>query len=192
MSPLVGTGPLDGEVRILAEDATLTALDNVVEACLDHDVEFLLLTGAVFGCGRPTLRARSALLSAFENLREFEVRVFWGIGREELAATVDVTSGLPDNVTPIHSGDDEPVAIVRQGRVIASVCSAQIDRTMQRTDAGPSDHEERRSFRVGLAGPVDDSRQSDSLEPQTPHPHAFPVAEEEEFLGLRLSGARIR
>ena len=44
--PLVGTGPLDGDLRILAEDATLTALDNVVEACLQHQIKRLIYTSS--------------------------------------------------------------------------------------------------------------------------------------------------
>lgn len=144
--PLAGTGPLESDTRVVAEDATLTALENIVDACLAEGVEFLLLTGTTFGGDAPTLRARRALLTAFENLCEFEIQVFWEVGREELAG-VDV----PDNVTPIHAGDDEPVAVVRQGRVIASVASARRQESPQGAGEG-TERDERSAFRIGLAG----------------------------------------
>lgn len=194
--PLAGTGPLESETRILAEDATLSALDNVVEACLAQDVEFMLLTGTAFGSGGSTLRARSALVSAFENLREFEIRVFWDVGREELAGVVTNTAGLPDNVTPIHPGDAEPVAVVRQGRVIASVCSAHVDQTIPRTDAGQGDREERGAFRIGLTGHFDDTDRTRRPELQHSPSRALPVAtdsatSEFDYLALNSTGPRL-
>lgn len=151
--PLAGVGPLDHDDRMAAEDATLTALENVVDACLAEGVEFLLLTGETFGTGLPTLRARRALLTAFENLCEFEIQVFWEVDREVLASVE-----IPDNVTPIHPGDREPVAVVRQGRVIASVAGAECDDPPQLPGDGAG-REERGAFRVGVAGKVADAEQ---------------------------------
>jgi hypothetical protein len=185
--PLAGSGPLDSETRIVAEDATLTALESIVDACLAEGVEFLLLTGETFGSGPPTLRARRALLRAFENLCEFEIQVFWEVDREELACVE-----VPDNVTPIHPGDREPVAVVRQGRVIASVVAAEC--VEPQLSADDVDLEERGAFRVGMAGKIVDA---DRFVPHNPpaDAHAFePVpsnrASSYDYLALGTTGQR--
>lgn len=176
-APLTGTGPLDSDDRRVAEDATLTALDHVVDACLEQDVEFLLLTGSVFGCGQPTLRARRALLSAFENLCEFAIQVFWEVPRAELTAVFAESDELPGNVTPIDPADREPIAVVRQGRVIASVFPSVSADPVTHADGAHGDREERGAYRVGLVG-------------QTHEPAALEPAAEYDYLATGSRGSR--
>lgn len=61
---LMRTGPLEGQARLIAEDATLLAFERIVEHCIDRDVDFLLLTGNAFDFEaftvRPALRWRKA------------------------------------------------------------------------------------------------------------------------------------
>lgn len=46
--PLTGAGALSADDRSIVEDATLTAFTRIVDACLQNDVDFLLLTGDCF------------------------------------------------------------------------------------------------------------------------------------------------
>ncbi|REJ72553.1 MAG: hypothetical protein DWQ34_24875 [Planctomycetota bacterium] len=119
-APPRGTGPLTGDARRVAEDATLIAFERLADACVEHDADFLLLTGETFDAA-PTLRARRTLLSALDALSEFGIMVYWeqspGSGwRGEQRALP-----LPANVVLLRDDDSEPVAFVKEGRVAAII-----------------------------------------------------------------------
>ena len=63
---------LTDELRFAFEDATLHAFDEVIEACVKKDVDFLLLSGNVFVEADRSLRARLALLKAMHRLDEHD------------------------------------------------------------------------------------------------------------------------
>ncbi len=108
------------EIRPLLRDATLIAFDTMIESVIEHDVDFLLLTGALFG--EPiTLRARQRFLSGIEMLAEFGIPVFWSVG-EEPEAVRRVTRDAK-NLTPVVASDPDPMAIIRNGRVCASLAT---------------------------------------------------------------------
>ena len=74
-APLTGAGPLSGNVRRIAEDATLIAWRRLVDACLEQGADFLLLTGTVFD-SPATRRARKAFADGCAALAEYGIDVF--------------------------------------------------------------------------------------------------------------------
>lgn len=148
-APLRGTGPLEPADRIVAEEAPFTALEQLVDACLDQDVEFLLLTGDAFEGESPSLHARRALCAALETLHELEIEVFWEIGRHDLER-FSMGVRVPDNVTPLDPDDLEPVAVVRRGRVIASIVAVADD--ADPIGGAATEPGERTRFRIGIDG----------------------------------------
>ena len=56
--PLTGAGALTADERALVEDATLTAFARIIDACIQHNVDCLLLTGDCFEFQSGTLRGR--------------------------------------------------------------------------------------------------------------------------------------
>ena len=67
---------LTDELRFAFEDATLHAFEEVIEASIRHDVDFLLLSGNVFVEADRSLRARLALLKGVDRLAEHKIQVF--------------------------------------------------------------------------------------------------------------------
>ncbi len=67
---------LTEELRFAFEDATLFAFDEVIDACIKRDVDFLLLSGNVFIEADRSLRARLALLKGFNKLNDKNIHVF--------------------------------------------------------------------------------------------------------------------
>ena len=67
---------LTDELRFAFEDATLYAFEEVIEASIRHDVDFLLLSGNVFIEADRSLRARLALLKGVNRLAEHKIQVF--------------------------------------------------------------------------------------------------------------------
>jgi hypothetical protein len=117
--PLVGLDAGDAESRRLAEDATLIAWNNVVEACVSHNAEFLLLTGCL-GTNPPTLRAWRALADGCAALAEYGVPVLLHVSTDVRPA--GGWSGLDamDNFILVAGGT---TPVVREGRVVASIAS---------------------------------------------------------------------
>lgn len=154
--PVEAAGPLPDEVRPLVEDATFTAFENVVAACLDNRADFLLLTGDSFIEADRSLRARAALLAGLQRLAEREIRVFVMPGTGDGPAGWRAIADLPDNVTVFDHGGGEPVAVIRDGRVIASVVGITGQTTHQRNPSA-QDHETEETPRppltIGLQTP---------------------------------------
>src|SRR5262245_39669274 len=80
--PLRGVEPLPDDARRLAEDAPAIAWERIVEACIDRDVAFLLLTP------RTTVGALAPydsrlLLNGLRQLSEYEIPVYWSLAPGE-------------------------------------------------------------------------------------------------------------
>jgi DNA repair exonuclease SbcCD nuclease subunit len=118
---LTGTGPLPSEFRQLAEDATFLAWEGVVDTCIHAQAEFLLLTGNSFHPRNNSLRARVALEKGFEKLAAHQIDVFIAPGNLDPLPGWQKGVHLPGNVTLLGTEDHEPVAVMRDQRVLASI-----------------------------------------------------------------------
>lgn len=141
-APLTAPAAPSPELRRILEDATPAAFDNVVQACLEREVDFLLLTGNTFVEADRSLRARVALISGLAMLAEAGIRTFVLPGEADPESAWQAIPGLPDGVTLFGDDDDEPVAVLREGRVIASV--GRVVRTGEDSPASAG------HFRIGL------------------------------------------
>ncbi|MFG0333602.1 MAG: exonuclease SbcCD subunit D [Maioricimonas sp. JB049] len=119
--PLQRTGPLEKDARQIAEDATLRAFDRIVESCIDRDVDFLLLTGNVFDAEAVTVRARNTLEKGLTLLCEADIPVYVTCGDSDPLTAWQSLIADPGNLTILSSTDDDPVAALRDGRVLASL-----------------------------------------------------------------------
>ena len=124
--PLSGTGPLSGGNRQTAEEATLTAFSHMVAAAIEYKVDFLLLAGNVFDDEDRSVRARVALRDGFGRLGQQQIRVFVTPGHADPPDAWRDVPHLPENVTILFPGDRDSVAVIRDGRVIASVAAGGI------------------------------------------------------------------
>lgn len=116
-------GPLAESVRRIAEDATSTAFERIVSACIDCRADFLLLTGNSFIENDQSLRARVVLLRGFERLREHGISAYVVPGESDPPAAWKAFAHLPDNVVVFNPQTDEPVAVLRDDHLIASLAA---------------------------------------------------------------------
>ncbi len=119
--PLRDTGPIGPDLRSLVRGATTNAFHNVIAECLDQDVDFLLLTGDTLDLSDFSVKARVELCDGFAQLDEAGVQVFLVPGRRDPAAVWNDFPNLPSNVTVFRPESDDPVAVLRDGAVIASI-----------------------------------------------------------------------
>ena len=152
--PLVGTGPLSGDNRDLAEQATILAWEGVVETCLAAEVDFLLLTGNSFDHRTESLRSRVALERGFEKLDAHHIDVFVVPGNLDPVSAWKRSVRLPSNVTLLSDDErQEPMAIVRNGSVLATLVMIATPQTDEANwnGSGPAVLNEKSStFHIGL------------------------------------------
>ncbi len=119
--PLSDTGTIAPELRGLTRGATTQALRNLVAASLEHDIDFLLLTGDTLHRSDFSIKARVELRRGFEQLADAGIQVFLVPGANDPASLWDEFPELPSNVTVFRPESDDPVAVLRDGSVIASI-----------------------------------------------------------------------
>lgn len=119
--PLSDTGAIASDLRGLTRDATTQAFRNLVAACLEHDVDFLLLTGDTLEQADYSIKARVELRHGFEELEDAGIQVFLVPGASDPVSVWEQFPELPNNVTVFKPDSDDPVAVLRDGSVIASI-----------------------------------------------------------------------
>lgn len=127
--PLVGAGPLSGEDRELAEQATILAWEELVTTCISSQVDFVLLTGNCFDHRTQSLRARVALERGFEKLDAHHIEVFVVPGNLDPGSAWKRWVRLPPNVTLVGDEQQDPIAIVQNGTVLASLFTVSTPET---------------------------------------------------------------
>ncbi|MCA8999118.1 MAG: hypothetical protein KDA80_19105 [Planctomycetaceae bacterium] len=151
--PLSGTGMLSPDDRALAEDATFYAFEQIVETTIGAQADFLLLTGNCFHSRTQSLRARVALEKGFERLAAHQVAVYISPGSQDPASSWRTLIHLPPNVTLLSDEEQEPVAVMRDGRVLAAVyivASPHSDETKW-SASGPTVMQRHQApFRIGI------------------------------------------
>jgi len=152
---LIGTGALAAQDRALAEDATFRAWDGIVETCLGAQVEFLLLNGNSFNAKTNSLRARVALEKGFEKLAAQNISVFIVPGPLDPFPAWKRGLRLPPNVVLLNDEDHEPVAVMNDQKMLASIyviATAQADESRW-SENGPAAFQQYQApFRIGLVG----------------------------------------
>jgi len=146
---LADTGPLPAEHHTLVQDATFEAFDRVVGLCLDRRVDFLVLAGNSFDHRDRSVRAHADLGAEFERLVENGIQVFVIPGALDPAHAWQSVR-LPDGVTLLTDHHDEPVAVLRGDRTIATICPIRLrGETRAELERDPRDAS-RRPFAVGV------------------------------------------
>lgn len=152
--PLTGAGALTADERALVEDATLTAFARVIDACLQHNVDCLLLTGDCFEFQSGTLRGRLQMQRGLERLDEKGISAFIICGSLDPPSSWKRGMALPRNTTLFTSDDDEPVDLTADGQTIASIAPiamAMSDDSSWR-DRPSNWKTQSGAFRIGLVG----------------------------------------
>lgn len=133
-APLQDAGPLPGDLQTIIQSATLTAWKRLVEACLNLDVDFLLLAGDCFDEDDPGLRGQAALVSGCEQLNTAGIPVFIVPGlRDPLAAWLPGMR-LPNNVSRLDQPGVEIVEISGDDADLATLHGVNCPTAFQSTD----------------------------------------------------------
>ena len=124
---------LTDELRFAFEDATLHAFEEVIEASIRLDVDFLLLSGNVFIEADRSLRARLTLLKSVRRLAEHEIQVYVLPGDSDPPEAWRAIPEMPDNVVVCYSSNPEPEELYVKDH-LATTISSSMSGTMRTSD----------------------------------------------------------
>ncbi|WP_339732471.1 hypothetical protein [uncultured Gimesia sp.] len=116
-----GVGAVSKESQISLEDCTLITFQEIVKACLEHEIDFLLLSGNTFINEDHSIRARIALLDGFQQLASENIQVFVIPGQHDPLSAWDLQSNWPGNVTFLSPQDHDTLDILRNEETIATL-----------------------------------------------------------------------
>ena len=152
--PFRGLGTLPEGPREILRDASLGALDRLVDVCLERQARFLLLAGDLTWPG--SLRARLALREALERLVRAGVEVFLVESEDDVRSAELATEfgeealDVPAGVHVLRGGQRGHVAD-DQGSVLAEITGwAAGESSLDLDLAGPLASESDGRLRIGL------------------------------------------
>ena len=167
-----GVESLDSSLQREIERATLTAFENLIDICIDRDVDFLLLGGNTFVEADYSLPARIALRNGWNRMQEADIRIYVLPGECDPPDAWSRIPEVPECVTLLNLADSEPLAVLRNGTLIAAFAAAHPNKAAGSHKAGglhPTGPHSGGPYRIGLC-PIDGDGKP--VDPQS----MFPVA----------------
>jgi hypothetical protein len=111
-------------LRDVIEEATLNSFEQIVESCLVHEVNCLLLSGECFDPDDRGLRGPAALVRGIERLEEHDIPV---VLQSSATQWSHWPAGLriPASAHRLGTGFVSSVALARRGKLIATIAEAE-------------------------------------------------------------------
>tara|TARA_R110002095_G_scaffold195914_2_gene174637 strand:- start:4698 stop:6038 length:1341 start_codon:yes stop_codon:yes gene_type:complete len=116
-----GVGAVSNASQNSLEDCTLTTFEEIIKACLEHEIDFLLLTGNTFIDEDHSIRARIALIDGFQQLASENIQVFIIPGQHDPLSAWDLQYHWPGNITFLSPQDHEILDIIRDEETVATL-----------------------------------------------------------------------
>ena len=122
---LHGTGKVTADVRNVVEDATFIAFEKIIDACLIHEVDCLLLSGESIDPGNHGLRGPAALVRGIQRLAERDIPVVLDAGRPGQWSDWPLGLRFPANAHRLGTGFESSVSVARQGHLLATITAVE-------------------------------------------------------------------
>lgn len=128
-APFAGVDARDERVREALVASTYEALDRIVDACIRHDVDFLVVAGDCYNARDKSLKAQLRFTTAAERLAEAGVRVYIAQGNHDPADGWSANLPLPETVSYFPTDGVARFEVARDGTVIAALYGQGFART---------------------------------------------------------------
>ncbi len=115
------SGGVAADVRKVVEDATLIAFEQIVDACLLHEVDCVLLSGDSFDPEDQGLRGPAKLIREIGRLAEHDIPVILQGGRSDLWSYWPAGLRFPPNAHRLGTSLEASVNVSRQGILQATI-----------------------------------------------------------------------
>jgi exonuclease SbcD len=117
-SPLRGLDRYEGAPVEQMRGATRRAFENLVVACVEERVDFLLLAGDLYDGGWRDYSTGLFFAAQMARLRESQIPVFIVLGNHDAASQITKRLRLPDNVRELSDKRPESIELPKLGVVL--------------------------------------------------------------------------
>ncbi|MBS8262941.1 DNA repair exonuclease [Mesobacillus boroniphilus] len=97
-SPMVGLRHLPKAIFHRLQESTFTALKNITDAAIKHEVDFVVIAGDLFDGEDRSIRAQAVLRNEMGRLADKGIKVYAIHGNHDHLGAKSVTIDFPDNV----------------------------------------------------------------------------------------------
>lgn len=120
-SPFVGLQQVDEEIGRRMQSATFEAFDNLIQAALDHRVDFLLVAGDVYDSADSSLRAQFRFRDGLAKLAGHGIPSYVIHGNHDPLDRWTAKLDWPEQVRIFQADDDEHHAFFKDGEAVARI-----------------------------------------------------------------------
>src|SRR5699024_2601080 len=103
-SPFIGLSDLDEDLFENIKESTFTALNNLIEEAIKHQVDFVLIVGDLFDNSEQSLKAQIKLKAAFEKLNKYDIKVYLSYGNHDFTQGTLYPVEYHNNITIYPAG----------------------------------------------------------------------------------------
>ena len=96
--PFSGIHSDHSEMRELLKTSNQQVLSNIVEKCIDHQVDFLLVVGDTFHQHQPSIHTQKMVMNQFERLNQEGIKVVLSFGNHDYYSEERYWFDWPENV----------------------------------------------------------------------------------------------
>lgn len=120
-SPFRGLSEVAPTIQPVLREATFQAFENIINLCIDRQVNFLLIAGDIHDESDRSLRALTRLRQGFERLAEHRIPVFVCHGNHDPLTGWSEKFSWPDTVTVFNAKEVAGRPVVVNGSEIARI-----------------------------------------------------------------------
>lgn len=150
-TPFTGMGSLPKNLREKVLHSTFVAYENVIQLCIDRNVNFLLLAGDIYDSSDRSLRAQIYFKEGLEKLAHHGIQVYMVHGNHDPLDQEKLSLSLPNNTYVFPPGQVAAFRYERGGKELARIYGVSYPRRQVRESYLPAfKRDEGDFFSIGL------------------------------------------
>lgn len=126
--PITGLAEIPAHLKETLANAPYAAAERLFDLAINERVDFVLLAGDIVDLDQGGPRSAAFLLGQFERLADKDIHIYWCGGIVDQPDRWPNAVELPDNVAIFPSSLVEHAVHVRDGKTVATICGAGIDK----------------------------------------------------------------
>ena len=120
-SPFKGISNLNSELARHLSEATYRAFENIIDLCIDENVDFLLIAGDIYDSGDRSLKAQIKFRQALERLAHKDIPVFIVHGNHDPLDRWSKVISWPENTHIFKGKKVQVIPFARNGQEVARI-----------------------------------------------------------------------
>ncbi len=120
-SPFHGLSGINPQLKEVMTKATFAAYNNIIDLCIEKNVDFLLIAGDIYDSADKSLYAQLKFLEGLKRLSDAGIATYITHGNHDPLNGWSANLEWPDNVKVFGGDNVETVSVSKNGRVIANI-----------------------------------------------------------------------